>query len=160
MFAPNPAMANAYLEAEVTFRDGSRATWPFPRMDRMGYFERFRKERYRKWATERVNWMGGKPDPALAEAAARFAARQVDRGPDNPPWAIELVRYWAPTPPPSRRAMLPYGVDPFEWERQPIFAGRFDEAGVLTRFEAVTTQPATQPAGEAAAGDDSGGSAK
>src|SRR3712207_1254298 len=84
MFAPNPAMANVYLEAEVTFADGSRTTWRLQRMEQLSYWQRFRKERYRKWGNERlVTNADGTPNPLLCDAAARFAARQVER-PANP----------------------------------------------------------------------------
>ena len=92
MFAPNPALANVYLETEVTFRDGSRTMWKVPRMEQLGYWERYRKERYRKWANERVASAGEGPGGALlCNAAARFAARQVER-PDNPAVSPAMTR--------------------------------------------------------------------
>ena len=156
MFAPNPAMHNAYVEAEVTFRDGSRTTWTFPRMEKLGYFQRLRKERYRKWANERVVYMFSRPDPVLAEAAAKYVVRQVGAGSDNPPEKVELVRYRAFIPPPGRRGLVPYDFEPLEWERQPILTCHFDAAGDVTRIESPATAPspypATAPADEPAAG--------
>jgi hypothetical protein len=146
MFAPNPAMHNAYVEAEVTFRDGSRTTWTFPRMDKLGYFERLRKERYRKWANERVVYMFSRPDPVLAEAAAKFVVRQLGTRPDNPPETVELVRYRAYIPPPGRRGLVRYDFEPTEWERQPILTCHFDAAGDVTRIESPATAPSAFPA--------------
>ena len=76
MFAPNAPTMNSYLEAEVTLGDGTTVVYAFPRMDRLGYAERYQKERYRKWVHERV-MRSGNPDPAMCEAAARLAARRV-----------------------------------------------------------------------------------
>lgn len=119
MFAPNPGMSNVYLEAEVTLRDGTRATWKFPRMDELGYFERYRVERYRKWGNERV-WAGANPDPVIAADAARFAARQVER-PDNPATKVELVRYRAQIPSPKRGGLIPHDQPVREWDRRVFF---------------------------------------
>src|SRR5688500_9758287 len=148
MFAPNPAMANVYLEAEVTFRDGSRTTWKFPRMEQLGYWERYRKERYRKWANERVASGGeGPADPTLCDAAARFAARQVER-PDNPAVSVDLVRYRAEIPPPSRQ-QLAHPSAP-EWERETIYTCRLDRQAT-TPAAPATTAPAITPSANAIA---------
>src|SRR5579871_6301629 len=48
MFAPDPGRQNAYLDAEITFRDGRKHVWTFPQMQELGYAERYAKERYRK----------------------------------------------------------------------------------------------------------------
>jgi hypothetical protein len=119
MFAPNPGMSNVYVEAEVTLRDGSTATWRFPRMDELGYFERYRVERYRKWGNERV-FAGGKPDPVIAADAARFAARQVER-PGNPATRVELARYRAQIPSPRRGGLAPHDQPVLEWDRKVFF---------------------------------------
>ena len=119
MFAPNPGMSNVYLEAEVTLRDGSRATWKFPRMDELTYVQRYRLERYRKWGNERV-WAGGNPDPVIAADAARFAARQVERA-GNPAIKVELVRYRAQIPSPKRGGLAPHDQPVPEWDRKVFF---------------------------------------
>jgi hypothetical protein len=155
MFAPNPAMHNAYVEAEVTFRDGSRTTWPFPRMEKLGYFERLRKERYRKWANERIIFMFSRPDPVLAEAAAKYVVRQVGGRADNPPEKVELVRYRAFIPPPGRRELVRYDFESPEWERQSILTCHFDAEGAVTSVESPAAAPATRPTTEPA--DESAG---
>ena len=140
----NPPVSNNYLEAEVTFADGGHATWPFPRLDEGGYFQRYCNERYRKWATERV-LEGGKPVPLVAQAAARYAARQVERS-GNPPRKVELIRYRSQIPPPRRGQMRPYAEAPRNWERQFLYACEFDSAGQMTRAWAATQPAATRPA--------------
>jgi hypothetical protein len=140
----NPPVSNNYLEAEVIFADGGHATWPFPRLDEGGYFRRYCNERYRKWATERV-LEGGKPVPLVAQAAARYAARQVER-PGNPPRKVELIRYRSQIPPPRHGQMRPYAEAPRDWERQFLYGCEFDSAGKATRAWAATQPAATRPA--------------
>ena len=142
MFAPNPPISNNYLEAEVTFADGERATWRFPRVDQMGFFERYRGERYRKWASERVV-AAGRPLPLVAEAAAGFAARQVER-PGNPRRRVELVRYRSQIPSPKRGRLRPHAEPPGDWERQVLYAIEYDAQGRITS-RSPATRPATQP---------------
>jgi hypothetical protein len=139
----SPPLSNNYLEAEVTFADGGQATWRFPRVNQMGLFERYRKERYRKWASEYV-LAAGKPVPVIAEAAARFAARQVER-PESPPRTVELVRYRSQIPPPKRGQMRPHGEAPRDWERQTLYTCEFDAAGRIIRGWPATQPAATQP---------------
>ncbi len=50
MFSPIPKSANTYIEATIVFKDGSRTTWTFPRMEQLSLTERYFKERYRKFA--------------------------------------------------------------------------------------------------------------
>ena len=144
MFA-NAPISNNYLEAEVTFADDSRATWPFPRVDRLPYFQRYRSERYRKWVTESVV-AAGNPAPVVAEAAAQFAARQVER-PGNPPRKVELIRYRSQTPPPRRGQLQPHAEGPRDWERQLLYTCEFDGSGRMTRGYPATRPSATQPSG-------------
>ena len=143
MFAPNPAVSNNSLEAEITFRDGSREVWKFPRVSDMGYFERYRCERYRKWGNERV-LAAGKPDPRVAGPAARFAARQVER-PGTPVRAVDLARYRAQIPSPKRGRWRPYNDPPPDWERQVFFTWSPE-----TGRQAATAPAASQPADESA----------
>ena len=155
MFAPNAPMVNSYLEAEVTLDDGTTAVYAFPRMDQLGYAERYQKERYRKWVHERV-MRGGSPDPAMCAAAARLAARRVaevggagtegagDSGAEaevagarvagrggagarGGRRSVRLVRYWAEIPRPGTAG------GNAEWKRQVIYEGEVDAArGVVT----------------------------
>jgi hypothetical protein len=146
MFAPNPAMYNVYLQAEVTFRDETHATWQFPRLETFGYFERYRKERYRRWASGRV-WiqgLNGGANRAVGEAAAQYAARQVSQDPANPPARVELYYYYARIPPPSREQLARRVPSPPVWERKSVFACEFDEAGVP---HSKGVNPDTRPAG-------------
>ena len=89
LFAPNPRSSNVYLEAEVTFQDGKKMVWRFPRMEELGIVESSFKERYRRWANDNVR-MDSKSQ--LWPDAARFIAR-LHASPHNPPQTVRLVRY-------------------------------------------------------------------
>ena len=131
MFAPNPMRWNVYVEAEITFADGSRTTWAVPRMERLGHFERHQKERYRKWSTERLGV--DQPNPVLTRAAAQYVARQVEARPENPPRRVELVRYFSPIPAPKTRRLPRYPDAAGTWKRETIFACELDDAGEITK---------------------------
>jgi hypothetical protein len=97
MFAPDPPKTNAYVDAEVTFRDGRTAIWRFPRMQELGFIQRSFKERYRKFSIERLARNG---NAALWPDTARYIARQYpDAG--NPPVLVRLIRHFSDIPPPE-----------------------------------------------------------
>lgn len=114
MFAPNPMRENTFIDAEITYRSGRKSIWTFPQMQELGYVERYAKERYRKFANERL-WV--KDASPLWPDAARYIAR-LNREPSDPPQIVKLAHYrciipWAPPPgeepPPDR------------WEREVFF---------------------------------------
>jgi len=114
MFAPNPTRENTYIDAEITYRSGRKHIWTFPQMQELGYVERYAKERYRKFANERL-WV--KENSMIWPDAARFIAR-LNRDPSDPPKIVKLAHYrcvipWAPPP----------GEDPpaEHWERDVFF---------------------------------------
>src|SRR6185312_14829620 len=49
-FAPNPKSTNSYLEAIAITQSHQQKFWVFPRMEQLSFGERYRKERYRKFA--------------------------------------------------------------------------------------------------------------
>jgi hypothetical protein len=97
MFAPDPSKLNSYIEAEIWYRDGSREMWAFPRMNELGYVDRYFKERYRKFATE---YLRLDSNSALWPDAARYLAR-THRNPTNPPTGVRLIRSWSEISPPG-----------------------------------------------------------
>ena len=98
MFAPDPAKVNSYVDAEVTFRDGTRQMWQLPRMNEIGLIDRYFKERYRKYGTE---YLRMDSHAALWPDAARYIAR-LYRNPGNPPVVVRLIREWSEIPAPAR----------------------------------------------------------
>ncbi len=49
MFGPDPVKVNSYVKAVIISRDRHMQVWSFPKMEDLGFGERFRKERYRKF---------------------------------------------------------------------------------------------------------------
>jgi hypothetical protein len=90
MFSPNPKAANTYIEATIVYQDRSRATWTFPRMERLSLAERCFKERYRKFADS----LPGDQNDALLPDAARYIAR-LNSLPSHPAKTIILVHKWS-----------------------------------------------------------------
>ena len=97
MFAPEPPMLNSYLEAELIFQNGATALWKFPKMQDMGFAERYFKERHRKWANERLRL---DVNAVLWPDASRYIAR-LYANPANPPVLVRLIRHWSDIPPPA-----------------------------------------------------------
>ncbi|XGC80057.1 hypothetical protein ACES2L_12040 [Bdellovibrio bacteriovorus] len=55
MFAPNPSAVNSYLDATITFKDGTTEKWTFPRSSHMSSWDRFTSgERMRKYQQENL----------------------------------------------------------------------------------------------------------
>ncbi len=94
LFAPDPQRSSFWLQAEISFSDGSKTMWEPPRNESLGYFDRYCKWRYRKW--------GGNMQSArnfrLWPDTARYIARQYSSGPQHIS-EVKLVRYWTDTPP-------------------------------------------------------------
>ncbi len=117
MFAPTPWPANSYVEATVIYKDGSRTTWPFPRMEQLSLTDRYFKERYRKFSEV----IQIDDNDALWPDVARHIAR-LNSTPSNPAKTIILIRWYSviiPRPdgsyqpePWDRHVLLGYGVRP------------------------------------------------
>ena len=98
MFSPDPSTVNFRIEAEILFKDGTTNWWEFPRMETLGYGERFQKERYRKWR-DRIRQDAY---AAVWDDTCRFIARLHHANPGNPPTRVSLIRRWQPIPRPAR----------------------------------------------------------
>ncbi|MCU1298711.1 MAG: hypothetical protein JWO91_2989 [Acidobacteriaceae bacterium] len=90
MFSPIPKAANTCIEATVVYKDGSRTTWTFPRMEQLSLFERYFKERYRKFADN----LPLDDNDALLPDAARHIAR-LNSTASHPAKTIILVQKWS-----------------------------------------------------------------
>ena len=97
IMAPKPRDRNLHLVAVVTHADGTLELWEYPRLERMNFIERLYKERFRKYAHDRVAW---EPFESFLPDLARYIAR-LNNKPGNPPVHVSLVRYSAriPVPP-------------------------------------------------------------
>lgn len=113
MFAPDPSKLNNFVAAVVTYRNGESSLWTFPRMEHLGYVDKYFKERYRKYANDCLRL---DTNAELWPDAARYIAR-LNRRPLNPPAAIDLVRYWSIVPPPAANGEEP----PTLWSQHTFF---------------------------------------
>jgi hypothetical protein len=93
-FAPNPKSANAYIEAAVITQDRHQFLWAFPRMEQLGYFERYRKERYRKFAEVLPLQRNAMLWPVVAQRIGGFF-----KNPADPPQSVVLIQFSAPIQP-------------------------------------------------------------
>ncbi len=117
MFSPAPWSANSYVEAVVIYKDGSRTTWSFPRMEQLSLTERYFKERYRKFAEV----IQHEDNDTLWPDVARRIAR-LNSTPSKPVKTIILIQWWSPIVPRAdgsyqpepwdRHVLLGYGVRP------------------------------------------------
>jgi hypothetical protein len=94
MFAPNPKSSEQFLEAIVITQGGQTEVYKFPRMEDLSYRERYRKERYRKFAESVLCDECSGLWPDIARAAARRTAN-----PNDPPEKVILVKFESPIDP-------------------------------------------------------------
>lgn len=113
MFAPNPSNWDGYADAEITFQDGSKRVWEYPRMAKLPIVEKYFKERYRKFLERGINQAMFWPD-----FAQRVALLNYD-DPANPPVSVKLRRNERIIQPPgkpqpkdfTRKVYFDYQVD-------------------------------------------------
>jgi hypothetical protein len=90
-FAPNPRPINSYLEAVAVTQDHHMRAYNFPRMEQLSYGQRYREERYRKFAEVLC-------DPgyaALWPDVAKHVAWLLNNSTD-PPRMVILMKFQAP----------------------------------------------------------------
>lgn len=89
VFAPGPRDTNAHLTAIITYADGTTRLWTYPRMERLDFFTKIAKERYRKFFNDNAAWSM----PLLWPEIARYVARVSYDAPGNPPVIVSLTRF-------------------------------------------------------------------
>jgi hypothetical protein len=87
-FAPDPLEVNSYVKAVVVTRDRRIHIWAFPRMEELSFGERYRKERYRKFAEVMLQQKNAAIWPDIAKHIARSFNSQTD-----PPDKVFLIQY-------------------------------------------------------------------
>jgi hypothetical protein len=86
MFAPVPKGANTYVEAVLVYRDHSRKTWQFPRMEQLSFTDRYVKERYRKFTNY---FLQDETDELLPDTARHLA--RLNSSAQNPVATVILI---------------------------------------------------------------------
>ena len=109
MFSPNPDRLDVYLEAQITYADGEKRSWTFPRLVHMGYTRRYEEERWRKLVEVATHGS----NQALWPAYARYAARVNNYDTQNPPVSVELIQHSRIVPPPGQR-IPPFTAAPLQ----------------------------------------------
>ncbi len=89
-FAPDPKAVNAYVKAVVITRKHHIHVWTFPRMEQLSFTERYRKERYRKFAE---NLVVEKNAILLPDVAGHVAC--MYKNPADPPEKSMLIQFLA-----------------------------------------------------------------
>jgi hypothetical protein len=102
MFAPNPEAVNSYIKTVVISRDRHMHVWSFPRMEELGFVERYRKERYRKFSDVLPQPQNAPLWPDVATHAARQFSSQSD-----PPEKVLLIEFQSDIPPAAEGAPDP-----------------------------------------------------
>lgn len=92
MFAPDPRNIDVCVEVAFTDRDGTHDRLMLTDMVAMGYYERWQKDRWRKFFNDnlRLDTQAG-----LWQPFAEYAVRRL-REDGFDPVSIELVRWWRP----------------------------------------------------------------
>ncbi len=87
-FAPNPKRTNSFVEADVLTQSHRQIVWAFPRMEQLGYFDRYREERYRKFIEILPLQINAPLWPNVAAHIARLVGN-----PSDPPEAVVLIEF-------------------------------------------------------------------
>lgn len=95
MFSPDPRTDDICVEVRFTDRDGTAARRMLTDMVAMGYLERWRKDRWRKYFNDHLRL---DVEQALWQPFAEYAVRQF-RAEGADPSRVELVRWWRPCQP-------------------------------------------------------------
>lgn len=91
MFAPNPANLDLWWDSVVTFQSGKKLVVEYPRMKTMSIWQKYFKERYRKYL-ERMNT--DSTDSYKRPAFAQRMALLSYKDPSDPPVRVQLRRHW------------------------------------------------------------------
>jgi hypothetical protein len=88
MFGPDPEMVNSYVKSVIITQDRHMQVWSFPRMEELGFGERYEKERYRKFleVLPQTQYAPLWPD------VARHLARSLNN-PADPPDKVMLIQF-------------------------------------------------------------------
>lgn len=92
MFAPTPRSDDFKVEVVYVTEDGNRHSVFLTDMLSQGYFERWQKERWRKYFNDNLRTDAQK---YLWEPFAKFFYRQLTEN-GTKPVQIDLIRYWRP----------------------------------------------------------------
>ncbi len=90
MFAPNPASIDAWMDAEIQYEDGTTSIYQYPRIYDLPIWQKYFKERYRKYRERLTEDEYGWKWNHTAQRIALEAYRQTGRRPVE----VQLYRHW------------------------------------------------------------------
>jgi len=88
MFGPDPETVNSYVKSVIITQDRHMRVWSFPRMEELGFGERYEKERYRKFLEVLPQAQNAPLWPDVARHLARSLNSQAD-----PPDKVMLIQF-------------------------------------------------------------------
>lgn len=94
MFAPDPKSTDQFLKAIVFRASGQTDIYSFPRMEELTLWERYRKERYRKFTESLLCNECSGLWPDVEKAVARRENKPAD-----PPVKVVLIKFESPIDP-------------------------------------------------------------
>ena len=98
MFAPNPRAEDIWVDVVFKNRDGSSHTWELTHMIQMDFFDRWQRERWRKYFNDHLRLDS---ERRLWQPFMEYAVRYLrEEGQD--PTHIEITRWWRGTVKPVR----------------------------------------------------------
>lgn len=94
LFSPELRGMNFHSQAIITFMDGTMKFYEFPRVERMEFFKKIRREKISKFLNDCFPWPN---NDAFLPDTARFIARG-NWDPENPPATITFAYNWVDSP--------------------------------------------------------------
>jgi hypothetical protein len=88
MFGPDPERVNSYVKSVIITQDRHVHVWSFPRMEELGFGERYVKERYRKFCEVLPQAQNAPMWPDVARHVARMFNSKTD-----PPDKVMLIQF-------------------------------------------------------------------
>jgi hypothetical protein len=101
VFAPDPRRQTIHVTAQVTFADGSQATWHVPTRDPV--IGEYTDYRWLKW----TEYLISPADSNLWRPAALYVARRLST-PTRRPTKVALINQWYNLPPPGQAQQPPF----------------------------------------------------
>jgi hypothetical protein len=113
-FAPDPVRTNTYVKAIVITQKGHVRVWSFPRMDQLGFGQRYEKERYRKFVEDVLREQNALLLPDVARHIARFYNDPADR-----PQKVLLIKFQTDITPGSEHEREPKPTEFYDEDIDP-----------------------------------------
>jgi hypothetical protein len=95
LFAPAIRNINSHTVAILRFEDGSATEWPLPRFEQLSGWEKVRKDKFRKWNGDNVQWERYKE---FWPAFARYVAKLHYDGTGPKPVSLTLMLFSSTVP--------------------------------------------------------------